>query len=186
MAVQEHFEGFDQAPDEQSRSAHKREAQALRKLVEKIADLGDQSFKKLILDPQVKEALVIARSLKPRSDERRRQLQYVAKIQRSCEDFASLEEQVNMLGASSKEDPRTMRLEKLRENLIVGDVSVLNAVCSLIKDIDRNKLRTLVKKAKVEAEGDLEASKPNSRALFKYLKSEFTKAGIEIPNELIK
>ena len=35
MAVQEHFEGFDQAPDEQSRSAHKREAQALRKLVEK-------------------------------------------------------------------------------------------------------------------------------------------------------
>ena len=165
MAVQEHFEGFDQAPDEQSRSAHKREAQALRKLVEKIADLGEQSFKKLVLDPQVKEALIIARSLKPRSDERRRQLQYVAKIQRSCEDFASLEEQVNMLGASSKEDPRTMRFEKLRENLIVGDVS---------------------KKAKVESEGDLEASKPNSRALFKYLKSEFTKAGIDVPNELIK
>lgn len=79
-----------------------------------------------------------------------------------------------------------MRFEKLRENLIVGDVSVLNAVCSLIKEIDRNKLRTLVKKAKVESEGDLEASKPNSRALFKYLKSEFTKAGIDVPNELIK
>ena len=154
--------------------------------LENLFITSTESFKKLVLDPQVKEALIIARSLKPRSDERRRQLQYVAKIQRSCEDFASLEEQVNMLGASSKEDPRTMRFEKLRENLIVGDVSVLNAVCSLIKEIDRNKLRTLVKKAKVEAEGDLEASKPNSRALFKYLKSEFTKAGIDVPNELIK
>ena len=42
MAEQQHFEGFDEAPDEESRSAHKREAQALRKLVDKIADLGDQ------------------------------------------------------------------------------------------------------------------------------------------------
>ena len=76
MAEQKHFEGFDSAPEEESRSAHKREAQAIRKLVEKIADLGDQSFKSLVIPQDVKDALIIARKLKPKSDERRRQLQY--------------------------------------------------------------------------------------------------------------
>ena len=94
MAVQEHFEGFDVAPDEESRSAHKREAQAIRKLVEKIANLGEQSFKSLVLPQDVKEALLIARKLKPKSDERRRQLQYVAKLQRAYDD-SDLENQVN-------------------------------------------------------------------------------------------
>ncbi len=36
MAVQEHFEGFDAPPELISRSAHKRDAQAIRKLAEKI------------------------------------------------------------------------------------------------------------------------------------------------------
>ena len=187
MAVQEHFEGFDVAPDEESRSAHKREAQAIRKLVEKIANLGEQSFKSLVLPQDVKEALLIARKLKPKSDERRRQLQYVAKLQRAYDD-SDLENQVNMLGASSKEDPNVMKLEKLRENMISGGVEVVNAFCSLILDTDRNKLRNMVKQAKVEAEAatDTEAPKPNSRALSKFLKQEINRAKIEIPSELLK
>ena len=63
MAVQEHFEGFDTAPDEMSRSAHKREAQAIRKLADKIANLGDQAFARLSFEEaEVKEAFVKARS----------------------------------------------------------------------------------------------------------------------------
>lgn len=189
MAEQEHFEGFDNAPEEESRSAHKREAQAIRKLVEKICDLGDQSFKSLEIPQDVKDALIIARKLKPKSDERRRQLQYVAKLQRHYDD-SDLENQVNMLGASAKEDPNTMRLEKLRENMINGGVDVINAFCSLIIDTDRNKLRNLVKKAKEEnksQEGDGgELQKPNSRALFKFLKTEIKRAQVEIPAELLK
>ena len=122
MAEQQHFEGFDAEPEEESRSSHKRQAQAIRKLVEKIANLGEQSFK----------------------------------------------------------------LEKLRENMLNGGVEVLNGFCSLILDTDRNKLRTLIKKAKSELAADAESSKPNSRALFKYLKSEIARAGVEIPHELIK
>jgi len=187
MAEQQHFEGFDAAPDEMSRSAHKREAQAIRKLVEKIADLGDQSFKSLVIPTDVLEALNVARKLKKNSDERRRQLQYVAKLLRAYDD-TDLENQVNMLGASSKTDPLTMKLEKLRENLIDGGVEVVNGLCSLILDIDRNKLRNLVKKAKDENAKavSMEDPKPHSRALFKFLKSEISKAGVEIPGELLK
>ena len=97
-----------------------------------------------------------------------------------------LEQQVNMLGASAKEDPNTMRLEKLRENMLTGGVEVLNGFCSLVLDTDRNKLRNLVKKAKAELNNDAEAQKPNSRALFKFLKSEINRAKVEIPQELIK
>lgn len=187
MAEQKHFEGFDSAPEEESRSAHKREAQAIRKLVEKIADLGDQSFKSLVIPKDVKDALIIARKLKPKSDERRRQLQYVAKLQRAYDD-SNLEQQVNMLGASSKVDPNALKLEKLREKLITGGIEVVNALCNLAAEIDRNKLRNLVKKAKEEAakiESE-EVAKPNSRALFKYVKTELAKAKVQIPDELIK
>lgn len=188
MAEQEHFEGFDASPEEESRSAHKREAQALRKLIEKIANLGEQSFKTLVLPQDVKDALLVARKLKPKSDERRRQLQYVAKLQRNYDDGDDLQRQVDMLGASSKEDPNTMKLEKLRENMIAGGVEVVNAFCSLILDTDRNKLRNLVKKAKAEAasQTDLETQKPNARALFKFLKAEINRTKIEIPSQLIK
>lgn len=185
MAEQQHFEGFDEAPDEESRSAHKREAQALRKLVDKIADLGDQSFKALVMPQEVTDAFIIARKLKTKSDERRRQLQYVAKLARRYDDI-DLEQQVNMLGASSKEDPNTMRLEKLRESFIKGGIEVVNAFCSLVADTDRNKLRNLVKKSKEEASLDNEEAKPNCRALFKFLKTEINRAKVEIPQELLK
>ena len=57
MAEQQHFEGFDSEPEELSRSAYKREAQAIRKLADKIADLGTLSFKHLNFpDESVKEA----------------------------------------------------------------------------------------------------------------------------------
>lgn len=183
---EQHFEGFDHEPEEESRSARKREAQAIRKLVEDISNLGDQAFKSLKIPDDVKEALIVARKLRPRSDERRRQLQYVARLQRGYPE-SNLNEQVKMLGASSKEDPNTMRLEKLRQEMIDGGKMAIDAMCALINDTDRNKLRTLVKKASDEAKSDLDGSlpKPASRALFKYLKSEFARAKISIPNHLI-
>ena len=93
-----------------------------------------------------------------------------------------------MLGASSKVDPNALKLEKLREKLISGGIEVVNALCNLAAEIDRNKLRNLVKKAKEEAakiESE-EVAKPNSRALFKYVKTELAKAKVQIPDELIK
>ena len=109
MAVQEHFEGFDAEPEERSRSAQKRQAEEIRKLAEKIADLGDLSFKHLNFpDELIKESLIIARSLKINSDERRRQLQYVAKLLRN-EDLDDLRSQINSLGATPKADVNALK-----------------------------------------------------------------------------
>lgn len=183
MAVQEHFEGFDTAPDEMSRSAHKRAAQAIRKMAEDIANLGDQAFSRLLFpDLEVKEAFVTARSLKRNSDERRRALQFAAKLLRSF-GHESLEHQLKTMSATAKEDPQAMRLELLREFLIHGGIKGVNAMVELIPSIDRNKLRTLVKRAHDELSSTL-PDRPAARALFQFIKAEVKKSGVEIPDNM--
>lgn len=183
MAVQEHFEGFDTAPDEMSRSAHKREAQAIRKLADKIANLGDQAFARLSFEEaEVKEAFVKARSLRRTSDERRRQLQYAAKLLRSF-GHESLEEQLSGMSATAKVDPQAMRLEQLREYLIHNGIKGVNAMVELIPSIDRNKLRTLVKRAHDELSSTL-PDRPAARALYQFIKAEVKAAGVEIPETM--
>ena len=185
MAVQEHFEGFDTEPDELSRSAHKREAQAIRKLADKIADLGDTAFARLKFEEEeVKEAFVKARSLRRISDERRRQLQFAAKLLRSF-GHENLENQINNLSTTAKEDPKAMRLEMLREYLIHGGIKGVNSLVELIPSIDRNKLRTLVKRAHDELSSTL-PDRPQARALYKFIKTEVNNAGVEIPDTMLR
>ena len=185
MAEQQHFEGFDSEPEQLSRSAYKREAQAIRKLADKIADLGTLSFKHLNFpDESVKEAFVIARGMRKNSDEKRRQLQFAAKLLRAY-DAEDLKKQIESIGATPKADPNAMRLENLRENLIRGGVKALNTFTAVINDTDRNKLRTLIKKAKDELAQE-KGERPAARALFKYIKSELQRSGAAIPDELAK
>lgn len=185
MAVQEHFEGFDTEPDELSRSAHKREAQAIRKLADKIADLGDTAFARLKFEEEeVKEAFVKARSLRRISDERRRQLQFAAKLLRSF-GHEDIENQINNLSTTAKEDPKAMRLEMLREYLIHGGIKGVNSLVELIPSIDRNKLRTLVKRAHDELSSTL-PDRPQARALYKFIKTEVNNAGVEIPDTMLR
>ncbi len=182
MAEQEYFSGFDAEPEEISRSAHKREAQAVRRLAEALGKLGAEAFAALHFpDEGIKEALLTARSLKRNSDERRRQLQYVAKLLRNY-DLADLKRQLSSQGASAVADPNAMRLEKLRAALL-ADPAALNTLCGLIYDIDRNKLRGLIKKARLEQEKELK-DKPALRELYQYLKTQFAQSGIPIPEKL--
>ncbi|MCR5536463.1 MAG: DUF615 domain-containing protein [Succinivibrio sp.] len=183
--LEQHFEGFDHEPEEESRSAQKRAAQALRKLCDDIADLGVQSYRALVMPEHVREAFDVARGLKPRSDERRRQLQYAAKLLRA-EEGLDLKQQIEGLGASVKVDPNAMRLEQLREEFIAHGKEAIDAFVALIVDTDRNKLRVLVKKAQQEAaKAEPGAEKPAARQLFKYVKAELARAKVEIPASLL-
>ncbi|HIV16220.1 MAG TPA: DUF615 domain-containing protein [Candidatus Avisuccinivibrio pullicola] len=183
MAQEQHFEGFDSAPEEISRSARKRDAQKIRALAEKLGNIGDLSFRALHFpDENIEEALIVARGLKPHSDERRRQLQYVAKLLRQydLEDFIA---EVEGLGATPQVDPQAMRLENLRENLIAQGTPCINAFCSVVRDTDRNKLRTLVKKAQEELKSE-RPDRPAARALYRFLKEELNRTAVTLPEEL--
>ncbi|MBO8416174.1 MAG: DUF615 domain-containing protein [Proteobacteria bacterium] len=182
MAVQEFFSGFDAEPEEVSRSAHKREAQAVRKLAEDLSKLGDQAFNALTFpDVSIKEALINARTLRRNSDEKRRQLQYTAKLMRGY-DLTDLKHQLSLQGAPAAVDPNAMRLENLRAYLLSGGNAALNELCALIYSIDRNKLRTLIKKAKIEEEKAL-PNKPALKEIYQYLKQVFAQSGTPIPEK---
>ncbi|MBQ9275132.1 MAG: DUF615 domain-containing protein [Succinivibrio sp.] len=179
------FSGFDEEPEEFSRSALKRQAQALRSLIEKVADLGEQGFAAIELPQEVRAALEEARRLRKNSDERRRQLQYAAKLQRGYPDF-DLQGAYDAVGATSGEDPRVWRLERLRQAMLDGGTEVLNGWCALVPDTDRNKLRALIKKARAESEKESGTPRPATRELYRYLKSELQRAAVEIPAELLR
>ena len=99
--------------------------------------------------------------------------------------LTDLKKQIESIGATPKADPNAMRLENLRENLIHGGVKALNAFTAVINDTDRNKLRTLIKKATAELAKET-GERPAARALFKYVKSELQRSGAAIPDELAK
>ncbi len=182
MAEQEFFSGFDADPEEISRSAHKREAQAVRKLAEDLSKLGREAFAALQFpDDSIREALISARALKRNSDERRRQLQYCAKLMRSA-DLTALKSQLALQGAPAAVDPNAMRLENLRTYLLQGGTPALNEICALIYDLDRNKLRNLIKKARVEEEKALK-EKPALKELYQYLKQIFAQNSLPIPEK---
>ncbi len=191
----QHFEDFDEEPDEESRSARKRDAQKIRRDIEDVANLGDQAFKAIRLEPEVRRAIEQARAMRPRSDERRRQLQYAARLQRAVE-VQDLGDQIASLGSSSKEDPDVMRFEKLRAELITQGVAAVNALCGLCPELDRKKLMSLVRKAKEEARAEEEAGgagaiggkapKPGQRKLYRYIKDEIRRAGIPVPDTLVQ
>lgn len=169
---------------ESSRSAQKRAAQEVRRLIGQIADLGEQSFNALEMPDDVRAALEAARSMSRRSDERRRQLQYAAKLQRAYPEF-DLKGKYEHLSASIKTDPQAQRLERLRDELIEGGTATLNAFCALVRDTDRNRLRTLIKKAQRESI-DAAASclpRPCARELYRFVKAELARSGSELPED---
>ncbi len=173
----QHFDGFDAEPEEISRRARKREAQAIRRLAEELGDLGEQSFAKLkFSDEAIAEALEEARAMRPRSDERRRQLQYVAKLLRQS-DADDLSAQLRREGGSARTDPKVLRLEQLREALLTAGMAGVNELCGRFPSLERSKLRQLVLKARGET--DPAAEHPHGRALYRYLRESF--AGEEIP-----
>ncbi len=183
MAEQEYFSGFDAEPEEESRSEHKRQAQAVRRLAEDLGNLGPEAFGALRFpDESIKEALIVARGLKRNSDEKRRQLQYAAKLMRGY-DLEPLKQQLNLQGASAVVDPNTMRLEKLRAQLLEKGTAGINTLCGIYYNLDRNKLRSLVKKAQTEQAQELK-DKPALRELYQYLKSTFAQSGTPVPEEL--
>ncbi|MCR5084472.1 MAG: DUF615 domain-containing protein [Succinivibrionaceae bacterium] len=177
MGENQHFEGFDAEPEEESRSAQKRAAQEVRRLAERICDLGAQAYSHLDLgDPQLEAAMAEARRLKPHSDSRRRQLQFAARLMREM-DLGPLREQVRLLGASAATDPRTTRLERLRDQLVAGGMGAINALCAQRQGLDRQRLRALVQRAAGEAS---EGQRQGYRALFQYLREALGDA--EIPS----
>lgn len=151
-----------------SKSQRKRDSEAAQRLGKDIVELSDSQFRKIPLEGQLKDAIVLARKLNDREG-RRRQLQFIGKLMRS-EDLAPLQEAMAKLKSqSAKETGFLHLLERWRERLLSDD-SALTELLTLYPHLDGQHVRTLIRQAVKEQEQNQPPKA--SRVLFRYLRDE--------------
>ena len=139
-----------------SKSEIKRDAEELKRLGAEIVDLGKNALDKIPLDADLRAAIELAQRIK--MEGRRRQLQLIGKMLRQ-RDVEPIRQALVVL---------FHKLENLRDRLIEQGDDAIAEVLNLWPDADRQQLRTLIRNAKKEKEGN----KPpkSARQIFQYLR----------------
>ncbi|WP_199610773.1 ribosome biogenesis factor YjgA [Flocculibacter collagenilyticus] len=156
-----------------SKTELKRDMEELQALGEELVSLSPSQRKKVPLDEDLQDALILADKLKPKKEAFRRHLQFIGKLMRGRDPEpikAALEVIRNRHNRAAK---LLHQLEELRDELITQGDSRINELVSEHPSIDRQKLRQLVRNAKKEQE---KKSAPKAyREIFQYLKENMAK-----------
>ncbi|MFT6550836.1 MAG: ribosome-associated protein [Zhongshania marina] len=151
-----------------SKTAVKKEMQALQNLGEQLVKLSNNELAKIpIHDEHLREALTTARRLTSR-EALRRQLQYIGKLMRGI-DLTEIEAGLAKRDEGQRELARAFhRLEELRDDVVELGLPGIEKVIAQFPDADRQRLRTLI----LQIGKDAKANKPPAakRKLFQYLK----------------
>ncbi len=172
------FTDSDQYNDDEddyiSKSAIKRYGKQLRELGKKIVNLPESEFDQIPFDDDLslKEACLVARKLKPASEELRRQLMHIEALFRKREDeISKYEDALNKIAHLKTANVETYRLEEIRKRLVTGDMTQINELIATNYELDRQKIRSLVSQAKKELANESDTQKRKYRELFQYLKT---------------
>jgi ribosome-associated protein len=171
MRPRDEIEPFDDEAERPSRSAFKREAQALQDLGTAIVDLTDGELATLPLDGDLAEAIAQARRLKGNSKTReglRRQLQFIGKLMRKRDTEALQAAYDELQQGRQQRNQQFHRLEQLRDTLVAEGVAAMDQVLERYPEADRRQLRQLI----VAAVKERDANQPPAaaRKLFRYLR----------------
>lgn len=158
---------MESVPERKSKSRVKREMTALQSLGERLVDLTPAQIGKIEMPPDLREAVLFARTLK-RGEARRRHLQYIGTLMREA-DPEPIQQALDDIANGRRSDARAFqKLEQWRDKLIDGDDELAEEILSQLPDGDRQRLRQLTLNARKEkASGKTPAA---SRALFRYLR----------------
>jgi len=168
---------LDSAPDSggstepPSKSARKRQAQALQDLGLALARLPEQHRQAVDMPDDLREA--IETYLKTRSHEgRRRQLQFVGKLLRRADPAPLLAAVEGFQSGRAADAERLHTVERWRDALIADD-EALTRWAEAHPDSDLQQLRNLIRAARKEgAGGDPEQRQPRSfRQLFRLIRA---------------
>lgn len=139
-----------------------------QKLGESLVHLGQSSLAKVPMEPDLLDAVMLARKILRKKEGYRRQLQLIGKIMRHT-DIGPIEQALsNIKSAHKKLNDAFHDIEILRDDILKEGDSKIEATITDHPQLDRQKLRQYVRQAnKQQAE-----NKPPkaSRELFQYLK----------------
>ena len=167
---------FEQQQDDEweddlpSKSQLKRDSEALQELGVELVNLKPTELAKVPLDEELADAIDLAHRLRGKKEAWRRNLQFIGRLMRS-RDIAEIEQALEVIRSRHVAgNARMHKLELLREKLIEQGDDAINELLEQHRELDRQKLRQLVRQAKKER---LENKPPAAfRELFQYLRSE--------------
>lgn len=152
-----------------SKSEIKRDAEALKKLGEKLVELTPAKLGKIPLDDNLQEAVFLAQRLQ--KEARRRQLQYIGKLLRNT-DVEPIQEALDKIENKHLQQQVVLhKLELLRDELIEQGDTALTRLLNDYPQADRQQLRNLIRSAQKEREQNKPAKA--YRELFQCLKEIF-------------
>lgn len=154
-------------PEKPSKSALKREIEALQHLADQMSALNDQELRRLGVDDGLREAIAQARSMRP-SGARNRQLKHCVKymdLESLAEVRAYIEDRHSQQVAANRE---FHEIERWRDRLIAEGDQGLEALFSHHDGLDRQRIRQLSR----DAAREKETGKPAGagRKLYRYLR----------------
>ncbi|EOV9017960.1 ribosome biogenesis factor YjgA [Cronobacter muytjensii] len=149
-----------------SKSEIKRDAEELKRLGAELVDLGKNALDKIPLDDDLRAAIELAQRIK--KEGRRRQMQLIGKMLRQRDDEPIRQALDKLKNRHNQQVALFHKLEQLRDRLIIEGDDAVPDVLNLWPQADRQQLRSLIRNAKKEKEGN----KPlkSSRLIFQYLR----------------
>lgn len=134
-----------------SKSARKREADALQELGEALIGLPHALFDALPLPEKLRDAVLAARQLKGHGAQLR-QRQYIGKLMRKF-DVAPIREAIERQQEAQRSDARRFkRIESWRDRLIHEGEAAVAEFCASHPEANASELRRLASEARAEAE----------------------------------
>lgn len=165
------FEEFEQDDEElaPSKTAVKREMEALQQLGADIVELSDKYISRIPLQGLLQEAIIQARGMKHREG-RRRQLQYIGKLMRKAENIEEIQSAYNKILTLGQEHNKIQHTcEKWRDRLTDEGNTALQEFLTEFSGADVQHLRQLIRNTQKEKS---QAKPPTtSRKLFRYIRT---------------
>ena len=149
-----------------SKSENKRDAEELKQLGAEMVELGKNALDKIPLDDDLRAAIELAQRIK--KEGRRRQMQLIGKLLRQ-RDVEPIRQALDKLKNRHNQQVAFFhKLEHIRDRLIAEGDDAVPEVLNLWPNADRQQLRSLIRNAQKERDGN----KPpkSARLIFQYLR----------------
>jgi ribosome-associated protein len=137
-----------------SRTQQRREALAVLALASQLVAMQPSRLAKLELPDDVRDEITRTRNITAHIAHKR-QLAFLAKVMRRYDDevFASVRAELGENREKQRQENAAMhRLEAMRDRLIAEDEAALSELIAEHPQVDRQHLRSLVRKARIEKE----------------------------------
>ncbi|MDX1282598.1 ribosome biogenesis factor YjgA [Shewanella colwelliana] len=169
----EHFkQPFDHDEEYVSRAETKREIAIYQELGKQLVALSKSQINKLELDELLYDNVLKAKTIRINTEAYRRHLQYIGKIMRNVDIEALQADLKNVLNQNRNESSKLNVAEKTKDALLSGGDNAIQALIEHHPELDRQKLRQLVRQTNKELTKKPDEASKSATELVKYLRTE--------------